>query len=231
MKTWLHFIGKSYYSRASFEAEAREHGITRRVSLRTAKRMEFGDSVLLAMRDGKSALLFGQFAITRLTGLTVEAMKHVATDFPLEMIHPGGGIVSRGCGDIGLGPAFSFTSHVEMEDLVEKLEEQKAQGGEVGAIMVGGAWQDFPLVRLKSVPHQKGFRLFDQASLADDVVAWMLEHPDKALPQIRGHFYAKPDDFVFPLPDDIAKELGVFTSYDRLEQLKEQQKQQGELGL
>ena len=192
MQTWLHFIGKQYYTRASFLKEARREGVTRRVSLATLKRMRFGDRVLCAMLDGKSAVAFATFQITGLSGLSKAAVAALSDGVQLTPVDLGGALVRRGCGSYMAGPCYQLAEPVPLTDLVATL----AKLDDPGKLMVSGripALTDdlgVDLVRLKDVPHTHGFRLWDWDTFRADVAAARQE--GETVPVVRGCYYADP---------------------------------------
>ena len=97
MASWLHWIGKAYYTQAEFIAEAREQGITRRVSLSVLSKMRWGDMVCcIARKPGvKAGSVFLEFPITLLSGLSPAAWETLACLYDIEEISPGGEQVER----------------------------------------------------------------------------------------------------------------------------------------
>ncbi len=101
-QTWGHYIGKtSYPSDAAFLNEGREIGVSRRVPAFLARRMNFGDRVILLrwLGDGQ-ARAFAEMVITGVT-LGEEVAKQVAAKFA-DRIHCDSEIGvqqhRRGCG-------------------------------------------------------------------------------------------------------------------------------------
>ncbi len=191
MTTWLHFIGRGYYkSRRTFEREALEYGVTRRVSLQQLKAMEFGDRVLLAMRDGKSAVVFGEFMIDRLSGLSSEAAAEIAGEFNASAVDSPdvGRKISRGCGSYVIG--FVWAVSASLKDLADKIKDCDDRGKP----MVGGNFRPRQLVRLKKIPHRQGFRAFDYGSFMEDVaLATQYSVDSKHLTAVRSFYYTTAD--------------------------------------
>lgn len=202
MTTWLHFIGRTYYKNTSrFEREAARYGITRRVALATLRKMEWGDRVLLAQRDGASTVVFGQFTIEKLSGLSPEAGKAVRDALGDKLDYTPFDTpqrVERGCGTYTVTGVFSVreTTLAQLVAAVEKAEDP-------GKLMVGGTFA--PLfadggrvsllverVRLKDVPHAQGFRPFAYDEWRSEVVSAIHARPGKPV-ALRGHFYGKTD--------------------------------------
>ncbi len=206
MTTWLHFVGRAYYSRAKFEKEARRYGITRRVSLQQLKRMKFGERVLLAMVDGKSSVAFGSFIITTLSGLSREATDAVAEKYTVEQVSAGGVRVKRGCGSYIEGATYNVDATLEQVlEVIEHLDNP-------GKLMVGGAFESTPspVVRLKDIRHQQGFRPFDWGGFLADVAA-----ADPKKPTVRGHFYA--DGIVEQLTAESERRMQIVQDYRRID--------------
>lgn len=188
--TWLHFIGKQYYSRAKFIKEAKQYGITRRVSLRDLKKMSYGDTVLLVILEGKSPVIFGSFVIEKISGLSPEASTAVRETFKCELISAGGGVVSRGCGTYFEGPCYAVSASIK--EIVGVLEEQITQGIDIGLPMIGGTFKPHPLIRLKNVPFRMGFREFDYDRLLSAISGKATS--DKRVVTVRGQFYIRSKD-------------------------------------
>lgn len=187
MKTWLHFVGRQYYSRGRFAKEAKKYGVTRRISLRDVKKMAFGDMVLLAMMDGKSPVIFGSFVIEKISGLSPEASVVVRERFANEMVSEGGRLVERGCGKYIEGCCYAVKA--PLRDIVDVLEELKEQGKDIGRPMVGGKFEPHKLVRLKDVPFRQGFREIDYDRLLNDIGFFLSTENKKAPITLRGQYY------------------------------------------
>lgn len=151
---WLHFVGEKYYTMKSFKEEAYKYGVTRRISMQNLKKMNFGDIVYLAMMKGKSPVIFGFFVVDGISGLNPEVVSSV--DRELIPINMGGRQVQRGCGSYTEGPSFTARS-ASVNDVVRAVEasSQKCKP------MVSGQFHAVEELRLKKVPFQQGFRMFD----------------------------------------------------------------------
>lgn len=181
---WLHFIGQKYYTRQAFIKEAMAYGASRRVSLADLKKMAWDDVVLCAMYEGKKSVLFGMFKITRLSGLTKEATAVLEKFFGLEKIDNGGLSIRRGCGEYITGPEYRINA--TLAEIAEVLDALKRQGVDIGKPLIGGPFaQHKPVVRLASIPHRQGFRLFDYQAFQ---VA-LQRATGKKVPVVRGQFY------------------------------------------
>lgn len=216
MTTWLHFIGKKYYATdVRFVREAQRFGITRRVSLAVLRKMAWGDRVLLAQLSGRSSVIFGQFTITRLSGLNPDGgaalAQACAGDVEIRE-YPQPRRVERGCG--------SYMVHGEMvvrHTPLEKITEALRSVKNPGALMVGGQfvplWTDLQLadhsplrqvqrVRVKSIPFAQGFRPFAFDEFRSEVIAQHGWTKPGRLVTVEGFFYAKTDH-------ELAVEAGV----------------------
>lgn len=181
---WLHFIGQKYYTRQAFIKEALTYGASRRVSLADLKKMAWDDVVLCAMYEKKKSVLFGMFKIKRLSGLSKEATAVLEKFFGLEKVDDGGLRVRRGCGEYITGPEYRVNA--TLAEIAEVLDALKRQGVDIGKPLIGGPFKlHSPVVRLASIPHRQGFRLFDYQALQ----AALQQASGKKMPAVRGQFY------------------------------------------
>jgi hypothetical protein len=196
MKTWLHFIGRSYYSTPTrFLREAQRLGVSRRISLQQARAMRYGDVVLLAQWDGKRqvAQVFGQFIVASLYGtglgdLLQEEEREVVSATPV--------MVERECGHFTCGGI--VTSQVDIPELLARVDESQP----VNNLMVGGTLTRFAPYSLKDIHHRQGFREINAAELATAVAAGFQR---AKCPVIRGQFYVWEEHAATPdilLPEE-----------------------------
>ncbi len=158
MKTWIHFIGKEYYKTPrEFINEAKAVGVTRRVSRKQLRQMNYGDRVMLAMNDGKSSILIGKFIVSVISGMSSEESAMLADEVTLIPVSAGGMVVNRGCGSYCQGPTFVMKERKSISEVLDIVEEAK----EKGKMMVGGEYQPVKKVRLKSMRLSRGFRPFN----------------------------------------------------------------------
>jgi len=183
---WLHFVGQKYYTRAQFVKEAKTYGITRRVSLQVLRSMDWGDTVLLAIVEGKSPVLFGQFSISVLSGLSDVASKALEAFFGLEKIDDGGRVIARGCGSYVTGPSYRIDA--SLPEIAEFLLAMQRGGHDIGRPMVGGNFEHHQLVRLKKIPFRQGFRAFDYPAFLEDLENTPLQK-GKKIPILLGQYY------------------------------------------
>lgn len=200
MSTWLHHIGASFYpTPKAFVEEALKYGVTRRVSLQTLKRMNWADLVLLATPDGKSRVIFGEYNITKLSGISGpgwEAIRQGAMDLgktatmqsvPVRQ----GQVITRGCGSYVVAAKWELHSgDLSLGEIAEILQKAKDAGTDIGKPMVGcdvGEFYERKLyVRMKDLPHAHGFRLFDHEKWTADVIHQLVDGTKRWL---RGHYY------------------------------------------
>lgn len=176
---WIHWIGKQYYTMNSFAKEAKEHSVSRRVSLQTAKQMAWGDTVYCTMLDGKTGVIFGSFTIERITGLSEEATIAALATHETENINDGEEIIKRGCGSYATGPSWQVDASIA--DIIETVEEVKDDGRDEGQIMVAGTFVELEKTRLLDIPFRQGFRKFDSQAF--------LEAVNNGITAVHGQFY------------------------------------------
>lgn len=217
MSAWLHFIGRQYYSRASFIREAEKYGVTRRVSLHTLARMNWGDLVALAIKESRTPVLFGTFHISRLSGLSPQASDIVRDLFRCEVIQGQERHVERECGDYYELGITVIVHEAPLPEIARALIDAKKRGIDIGKPMVGGVFQAHELVYLKDIPHQQGFRPFDWPAFVKALEWAKAIWPDgkgrRRIPVVRGQFYAQAEG---ARPGD--GELVVVGSYRRREE-------------
>ena len=154
--SWLHFIGKKYYSQNAFLKEAMALGVSRVVALSVLKVMNWGDRVLLAQHDGKSSIAFAYFRITRIQGEDLDEI--IFTDEVKKALKKES-YVLRGCGSYEITVQAEIDStKLSLPDIANRLETLKGKK----TIMIGGSIQPLPRpIRLKDIKFQRGFRKFD----------------------------------------------------------------------
>lgn len=187
---WLHFIGRSYYTEASFRREGKRFGVTRRVARDVLARMKYGDTVWLAINDGKSSVLFGKFVIETLSGLSVEESELLRKRFALRVVAAGGEHVERECGDYEAGPTWAVMDPSGAPATIAgTLEAIRSASIVPGKLMVGGEFIDVPRVRLRDMRYRQGFRPFDADAFTASVEVATRADRGKRVPAVRGHFY------------------------------------------
>lgn len=221
-RTWLHFVGQTYYPDPDdFAYEARKHGVSRRVSMRQLQKMEWGDRVLLAMKDGASALVFGSFEIGRLTGLSEETVEAAGRGRQMQQISSGPRQVVRGCGSYVIGATYAVQGRLsEIAAEVDGYEPLVADD----RAMIAGDFREHPRVRLGDVPHRMGFRMFDYETFLLRATAEAERHARQGiaqLPKVSGQFYADPDEIDEPTEQGEIQEVLVYRRLEELEEMRE----------
>lgn len=189
MNAWLHFIGRSYYSIASFAREAKKVGVSRRIGRQTLCKMNFGDRIVLAQWDGKKAVAFGYFHLSAVGGLPSEVTAKGLEKHGGELAAFGGSLVSRGCGSYVLGNLYTTKANVrEICDVIEQASPD-------ALLMIEGQLKVFPAVPvphkyvyLTRIPHRQGFRLFDWGGFVRAVAEWQPGFKSK-YPALKSQFY------------------------------------------
>ncbi len=164
-KSYLHFIGNSYYTTESFISESRTYGVTRRISLRAMARMNWNDVVVCCQKTEDGAQVFMEFPVTRLSGISPDAFEYISAIEGVKIIvmDEGGEHIERECGDYITGTTVSI--NLSLQRMVSILKGLKADGVDIGMLMVGcrpgearTLYQPYPV--LADVPFRMGFRLF-----------------------------------------------------------------------
>jgi hypothetical protein len=189
VNNWIHWIGRSYYTEASFIAEAQKYGITRRIDRRVAARMNYGDVIYLAINDGASGVVFGKFVLRSLSGLSMSESLKVSQRYQMTVIDSGGTLVQRGCGSYTTGSSCVFVGQPpSMNELLEVTAETKDKGN----LMVGGDLILLPRrVRVKDMRLSQGFRPFDAPAFIAAVEA--NKHRASGPVPVKGYFYVSAD--------------------------------------
>jgi len=193
MTSWLHWIGKSYYTLAGFASEAQKFGISRRVSLQNLKKMSWGDWVccLYDTARDKGGTYFLEFRIEKITGLSAEATRMLQDEFALRPIDFGGTAIIRGCGDYMTG--VTFYCDADMSQVVDRLDKAKDEGMDIGKPMIGceppavkTTWLPMPV--FSDIPFRQGFRSFDRRKARIDIAMCRKESKSKT-PRLEGQYY------------------------------------------
>lgn len=178
---WLHWIGNSYYSIASFIKEAERLGVSRRVPSNVIKKMDFGDRIYCISREPnlKSPVVFGYYDITKFQGLHIDWGKVPDHLQPRTIEASPFSIQERGCGTIREGGlyAIGIPSVKKLESYVSSVDgDPLAQGA---LVVYPKPWPMMPTIK----PF-RGFRPFK----GDDFVKALPAGTDKR-PKIKGGFY------------------------------------------
>ncbi len=164
--TWLHFIGKQYYSTSQFIEEAKKYGVSRRISFQNLKNMRFGDKIYLFQWNGKSSELFGYFVFERILGINHNILEEAREKGIIRRVADlGDEVIKRGCGNYILRASYTTENPEAMLDLLE--EKYKAKE-DLGKLMIGGAFYEINPHIKSSIPFQMGFRSFDITSFMEE---------------------------------------------------------------
>lgn len=195
MRTFIHSIGHEHYpKRDDFTQEALEYGATRRITIANLKQMEFGDRVLCAHKDGKSQVIFGEFTVEKVSGLTRDEADelHKLTGSVQKKVVTQRRVVTRGCGSYVALDVYvleGVTSPISLQMVALALEDMKHSGWHLKTLMVGGMFEEHELpVRMRTLPHGRGFRPFDFLGWAETVANTPVSG-NRKMPQLRGCFY------------------------------------------
>lgn len=161
---WIHFIGKSYYTMDKFISEAKEKGISRAVSHEVFKKMNIGDRIFLAQKDGKSTKIFGYFVFESIVGQDSQFISGLKSDgYIVQVSKPDySEQIERGCGEYTVTGVYAINSP---DKLMERIRESDKE--DVGRVMIGGKFHYLNGVQisedyiLSDIPFRQGFRLFD----------------------------------------------------------------------
>jgi len=163
MKThWIHFIGKSYYSLPRFIKESEAFGISRAVSFSIFKKMEFGDRIILAQKDGSSTKIFGYFDLTQVIGLGQDTYDELKKSGAVQVSNNQPTIVVRGCGTYIISSSSTVTDGRKFMDIVKNSDPKGHE-----RLMIGGSFHRLPDLGideafiLSNIPFQMGYRLFN----------------------------------------------------------------------
>lgn len=191
---WIHFIGKQYYTIEEFIKESQKHGISRAIAPGVLKKMNVGDLILLAYKDGAHSKIFGYFKFDNLIGLSpagVNALKNsgvldegISYDNPIQ--------VERGCGKYEICHSYGVNDTAKFMDIVGEMSKE-----ELGRPMIGGSFKNLwevhclPEYVLTDIPFQQGFRLFNFQEFKERVQEAFENLPkNRRWPKVRGQFYS-----------------------------------------
>lgn len=124
---WLHYVG-GFYTPQKFVAEAKKHGISRRVASNVAKAMAYGDVIKLLDWNNGQPLHFADFVIS---GVSMDAVisEGVASKLIEEdkarLVSQGGNTVVRECGSYVASATYEVDA--ELSEVMEKADEIAAR--------------------------------------------------------------------------------------------------------
>jgi hypothetical protein len=180
MSAWLHWIGKSYYTIKQFQKEARSVGISRRVSLKVLKQIQWGDVVSCVQSEYrvKAGSIFLEFPVEIITGLSQEAQALMVDKFDARPVDFGCAIVHRGCGEYMTGITYQVDAPISK--VADALEEAVSDKLDIGQPMIGCYPESVievktPYPRLNDVPFRQGFRPYDRAAVMKEIEEFHFE--------------------------------------------------------
>lgn len=187
---WLHFVGRTYYTREQYVEEALRLGSSRRASSRVLRQVAWGDRIFLAQGDMKrkdrvtpfeGTNILGYFTLTTVGGIPLETLEMIAEDQGFQITNapiPASASTRRRCGTYLLGPSIKNTTF-----LVSALPDYEDED-EAPAYLLQGKFtpiEDGPT--LVDIGFRWGFRRFDGtqylANLDSDVLEGQLVDESK----------------------------------------------------
>jgi len=174
MTEWLRFIDKSDYHVSKFLKEANEVGVALTVSLETLRNMEWNDRIALMQVGGakiKSTVMFAEFPLDRITGLSAEAVKGLTGKFPCVIYDLGGEKIIRL--HTALNTGFAYDIDASMKDLAEVLMDMEVLF-EIGVPMIACMPDQIeaverPLPMFRDLTYRTGYRPFDLAGATERI--------------------------------------------------------------
>ena len=204
MSSWMHFIGRSYYTIPKFIEESRKHGITRRIALLPLMAMNWNDRVLCVQQEPnvEAFSAFIEFPITKVVGLTPEAIEAISGLVTIKKVAdaPEEPEVERGCGSYSEGAMYTL-EEMPLCDVAKLLKKLKDEGLEIGKLMIGCSPDDItyipePYPRIKGLKHFRGFRAMNLEKFWAEVNEEDLKiregvYKNRKNPTVSGTFYRK----------------------------------------
>lgn len=196
---WLHFIDKSNYNVGSFMKEAQKAGVALSVSLETLVEMEWGDRIALLQVGGaqgiKSTVMFAEFTLDRLTGLSAESVKRLAAKFRCSLYDLGGDKVIRLHRALNTG--FAYDIDASLRDIANFLINLEVVV-EVGVPLLACLPEQIeaarkPLPMFTDLVYRTGYRPFDIAG-ATERIAKQRNFNRKRRPRLGGQWEPAPSD-------------------------------------
>lgn len=172
MSDWVHFIGRGYYSKETFIAEAEgENQVSRRTDLRHLSSFNWGDRIFVAMGDAKSkkrqapfdgSRVFGFFTVDRISGLTEEATEALKGKFPTAIVTSpmDGNRVERGCGSYDVVRTVQVTA--PFQNVATAIYALHLTGMDVGRLLLAGEFHRItPIAHLTEFGFRMGYKHFE----------------------------------------------------------------------
>jgi hypothetical protein len=179
---WLHWIGNCYYSISQFIQEAKKMGVSRRISLRTLKKMEWGDKIYLLSREKgiKKPAIFGFFYLIQVEGIELKDLPE-KLKVSINVVKASSEV--RGCGTRVHGGIYLMTS-ASVNQLSEYIPESSNP-------MIYGALNLLPKPWpiLKNLVSFRGFRKFNETAFLEELSLRLEGCKDGRRPVLEGVFY------------------------------------------
>ncbi len=204
MSSWMDFIGQSYYTIPKFIEESKQYGITRRIALLPLMAMNWDDRVLCVQQEDKiqAHSAFIEFPITKLVGLTPEAIEAVSGLVTIKKVAdaPEEPEVERECGSYEQGAMYAIEA-MPLCAVAKMLKKLKDEGMDIGKLMIGCSPEDIvyipePYPRIKGLKHFRGFRAMNLEKFwlavgEEDRKIREGEYVNRKNPTVSGTFYKK----------------------------------------
>lgn len=179
---WLHFVGRTYYTREQYVKEALRLGSSRRASSRILRQVAWGDRIFLAQGDMKrkdrvtpfeGTNILGYFTLTTVGGVPLETLETIAEDQGFQITNgpiPASASTRRRCGTYLLGPSIKNTT-VPVSALPDYEYEDEAP-----AYLLQGKFTPIESgPTLIDIGFRWGFRRFDGAQYLANLDSDVLE--------------------------------------------------------
>ena len=196
-QTWIHFIGKNYYTMNKFVKEANLINVSRAISPFVIKKMNIGDVVLLAQKDGSSSKIFGYFVFTEITGLTPEAIETLQKEKIINKVPSITPVkIERGCGSYTVTGEYEICSANDLMNTLRDLDNDL-----IGRVMIGGQFHILKDIGipvdyiLTEIPFRKGFRLFDFGTFKARIQEKLETLKEGHHIKLKGQFYSQGNNF------------------------------------
>jgi hypothetical protein len=147
---YIHFIGKAMYSIKKFESESKKHGVNRPIPKFTARKMKFGDPILLAHYQPEdkekfkkpTAEIFGYYTID---GVNISASEKFKAELykKLKIVTTVqlGATIERECGNYVIRATHTITD--TLEETITKIYETEKELEEKAKIFIAGIYHSF----------------------------------------------------------------------------------------
>jgi len=175
MAGWLRFIDKADYQVSKFMQEAQQIGVALPVSLESLRQMEWNDRIAL-MQVGaagiKSTVMFAEFPLERITGLSAVAVKGLADKLPCRLYDLGGDRIIRK--DFALNTGFAYAIDARLGAVADVLIDMEVIFP-IGVPMIACAPDQIvavenPLPMFRDLLYQTKYRRFDIAGAKERII-------------------------------------------------------------